>query len=123
MSGANGSFAPGQRACRAADWTIRCATYQGHTPMLDDRRGRDRGLVLPSLARTSAASTVAFAAELAREAGRFAAEVERLYAAQQAATAGRRGRRTGGLIPEEMRRGGWSWNLRPSLDLPTSGMK
>ena len=59
------------------------------------------------------ASAVEFAAELAREAARFAAEVERLYAGQQAATQDQDGRRSGGLSPEEMRRGGWSWYLRP----------
>ena len=46
--------------------------------------GTDRaGLRGPS--RDIRASVVEFAAELAREAARFAAEVERLFAAQQAA--------------------------------------
>ena len=54
------------------------------------------------------ASAVEFAAELARAASEFAAEVERRYADQQT---GQRapGRGPGGLTPEEVRWGGWSW--------------
>ena len=79
-----------------SDWQVRCLPLSGHPPLLDIGAGETE--VSVSLAgQEIRASAVEFATELAREAARFAAEVERLYADQQAATQDRHGRRSGGL--------------------------
>ena len=83
MSGVNGSFTRASVHV-GGDWTVRCATYQGHTPLLEVGAGETE-VSFCLAGKDIRASTVEFAAELIREAGRFAAEVERMYAAQQAA--------------------------------------
>ncbi len=111
MSGANGSFAR-VSVHVGADWTARCATYQGHTPLLEIGAGETE-VSFCLAGKDIRASTVEFAAELAREAGRFAA---------RSSGCTRPSRRPGRTAqppirrpnpPLEMRRGGWSWNLRP----------
>lgn len=81
MSGVNGSFAR-VSVHVGGDWTVRCATYEGHTPVLEVGAGETE-VSFCLAGRDIRASTVEFATELAREAGRFAAEVERMHAAQQ----------------------------------------
>ena len=67
-----------------SDWQVRCLPGSGYPPVLDIGAGQIQ--VSVSLAEKEIrASAVEFAAELARETGRFAAEVERRYAEQQAA--------------------------------------
>ena len=83
MSGVNGSFTRASVHV-GGDWTVRCATDVGHTPLLEVGAGETE-VSFCLAGRDIRASTVEFATELAREAGRFAAEVERMHAAQQAA--------------------------------------
>ncbi len=83
MSEASGSYSRVSVSV-GSDWRVRCLPAAGHSPVLDIDAGEIE--VSFSLAsRDIRASVVEFTAELAREAARFAAEVERLYAAQQAA--------------------------------------
>ena len=83
MSGANGSFTR-VSVHVGGDWTVRCATYEGHAPLLEVGAGETE-VSFCLAGKDIRASTAEFATELAREAGRFAAEVERMYAVQQAA--------------------------------------
>ncbi len=111
MSGANGSYSRVSVSV-GSDWRVRCLPMTGHSPVLDI----DAGEIEVSFSLTSKeirASAVEFATELAREAARFAAEVERLYTGPAGRHPGSGRRRSGGLTPEEMRWGGWSWYLRP----------
>ena len=66
------------------EWQVRCLPGSGYPPLLDIGAGQIQ--VSVSLAEKEIrASGVEFAAELAREAARFAAEVERQYADQHTA--------------------------------------
>jgi hypothetical protein len=63
-------------------WRVHCHTYETTTPILTVQAG-DCGVSVSIADRTAiGARAVAFARELTREAGRFAAECERLHAAQ-----------------------------------------
>jgi hypothetical protein len=65
-----------------SDWQVRCLPVPTQTPVLDIDAGETQ--ITVSIARREIrASAVEFAAELARQASQFAAEVERLYADQQ----------------------------------------
>ena len=82
---------------------MRCLPVTGHSPVLDIDAGETE--ISVSLAgQEIRASAVEFAAELAREAARFAAEVERMYADQQAA--GHRTARPRTRRPEHKSRAG-----------------
>ena len=80
MSSGRGSFAYlGVHV--GTGWTIRCDTYPHTTPILTVGCG-SLAVSFSIAARTAmAAKGVAFARELARQAGRFAADCERLHAA------------------------------------------
>ena len=68
-----------------SDWQVRSLPGSGYPPVLDI--GADQIQVSVSLAEKEIrASAVEFAAEFAREAVRFAAEVKRRYGDQQTAT-------------------------------------
>ena len=86
MSEANGSYSRVSVQV-GSDWRVRCLPVAGHSPVLDIDAG-DIELSVSLAGREIRASVVEFAAELAHEAGRFAAEVERMYADQQAAAQG-----------------------------------
>jgi hypothetical protein len=65
----------------SGDWLVTCSIYDGKTPIL----GVDAGsgsLSISIKGRKADESAVRFARTLAREAQRFAAEMERLHAAQ-----------------------------------------
>ena len=86
MSTGGGSF-----ACVGvhvgADWTIGCHTYPGTTPILTVGAG-PVSVSFSIAARTPVpADGAAFARELARQAARFAADCERLHAADPDGTA------------------------------------
>ena len=83
MSGANGSFAH-MSVHVGSDWRVRCITPTGQPPLLDIDAG-DTDLSVGLAGQEIRASAVEFATELAREAERFAAEVQRIYVAQQLA--------------------------------------
>jgi hypothetical protein len=63
------------------DWRLACHTYADSTPILAVNVGRVALTISPE-ERQATDSAVAFARELAKQAARFAAEVERLHAAQ-----------------------------------------
>ena len=83
MSGANGSYSRVSVGV-GSDWRVRCLTVTGHSPVLDIDAGETE-IAFSLAGQEIRASAVEFAAELAREAARFAAEVERMYVGQQAA--------------------------------------
>jgi hypothetical protein len=65
----------------SGDWVVTCNTYDGKTPIL----GVDAGsgsLSITVKGRKADESAVGFARALAREAQKFATEMERLHAAQ-----------------------------------------
>ena len=83
MSGSNGSLSRVSVSV-GSDWRVRCITSANYSPALDIEAGETEvSFILAG--QEIRASAVEFAAELARETGRFAAEVERRYAEQQAA--------------------------------------
>jgi len=91
VSRANGSFSR-ISVHAGSDWQVRCITSVSQPPLLDVDAGETN--VSISVADLEIrASAVEFAAELARETARFAAEVERRYADRQ--TAARDGHATG----------------------------
>jgi hypothetical protein len=63
-----------------ADWRVDCRTYDGHTPILSVDAG-PVAVCYSIDARQATTAAVEFARALARDAQRFAAEVERLHAA------------------------------------------
>ena len=83
MSGAAGSFSR-VSVHVGADWTVRAVTYPGQVPLLEIGAGQTAISFFLS-SRVLRSSTVEFATELARETERFAAEVQRMYAAAQLA--------------------------------------
>jgi hypothetical protein len=64
-----------------SDWTVRCNTYPDHTPILDVDAG-GTAVAFCIRGRGAGQSAVEFARELVRQAQVFAAEVERMHAAQ-----------------------------------------
>jgi hypothetical protein len=80
---AGGSF--GQLSVHVgADWRVWCDTYPESTPILNIGVA-STGVVLCIADERISAEAVSFARKLAREAERFAADVERLNAAQKTA--------------------------------------
>jgi hypothetical protein len=65
------------------DWQVRCSTYAETTPILSVEGGPST-LSISTRGRTADESAVQFARALAREARRFADEMERKHAAQLA---------------------------------------
>jgi hypothetical protein len=63
------------------DWQVRCSTYAETTPILSVEGGPST-LSISTRGRTADKSAVEFARALAREARRFADEMERKHAAQ-----------------------------------------
>jgi hypothetical protein len=83
VSGSNGSLSRVSVSV-GSDWRVRCITSANYSPVLNVEAGEmEVSFILAG--QEIRASAVEFAAELARETGRFAAEVERRYAAQQTA--------------------------------------
>ena len=64
-----------------ADWHVRCNTYADTTPILSVDGGPS-ALAITTRGRVADDSAVEFARELAREAQKFADEMERMHAAQ-----------------------------------------
>jgi len=64
------------------DWQVRCSTYPASTPILTIGAGRTAMSVSITPMKQIGEEAVAFARELARQTARFAAECERLHAAQ-----------------------------------------
>ena len=82
MSGKGGAFARSSFHV-GADWWVCCHTYDDATPILDI----DSGPVSVAISirdRTADDEAVEFARTLAREAQKFAGEIERMHAAQLA---------------------------------------
>jgi hypothetical protein len=65
-----------------ADWHVRCSTYPATTPILSIDAGNAAVSVSIADRERMPAEAVTFARELARQAARFAADCERLHAAQ-----------------------------------------
>jgi hypothetical protein len=65
------------------DWQVRCSTYAETTPILSVEGGPST-LSISTRGRTADNSAVQFARALAREARRFADEMDRKHAAQLA---------------------------------------
>ena len=66
------------------DWRVRCSTYPGSTPILTIDAGRSAMSVSITPMKRIGNEAVGFAREFARQAALFAAECERLHAAQHA---------------------------------------
>ena len=81
MSAGNGSYSRISMLV-GSDWQVRCLPVPTQTPVLDIDAGETQ-VTVSIASREIRASAVEFAAELARQASQFAAEVERLYAGQQ----------------------------------------
>jgi hypothetical protein len=64
------------------DWRVDCHAYPDSTPILSINVGTARLTVSPQT-REATEAAVRFARELARQAERFAAEVERIHALQE----------------------------------------
>jgi hypothetical protein len=64
------------------DWQVRCSTYPASTPILSIDAGRSAMSVSITPMKQIGDEAVAFARELARQAAVFAADCERLHAAQ-----------------------------------------
>ncbi len=81
MSSDGGSF--GSTSVHVgADWHVRCSTYPTTTPILSIDAGNAAVSVSIADREHMPAEGLAFARELARQAARFAADCERLHAAQ-----------------------------------------
>ena len=65
------------------DWRVRCSTYDDTTPILSVDAGRS-AVSITTRGKTATVAALEFARALAREARKFADEVERMYAAQLA---------------------------------------
>ena len=83
MSGASGSYSRVSVGV-GSDWRVRCMPVTGNPPVLDIDAGETE-ISISLASKEIRASAVEFVTELAREAARFAEQVERLYAGQQAA--------------------------------------
>jgi hypothetical protein len=81
VSAGNGSYSRISMLV-GSDWQVRCLPVPTQTPVLDIDAGETQ-ITVSIAGREIRASAVEFAAELARAASQFAAEVERLYADQQ----------------------------------------
>jgi hypothetical protein len=64
-----------------ADWRVTCNTYTDTTPILSVDAGHG-SVSITARGETATAAGMEFARALAREARRFADEMERIYAAQ-----------------------------------------
>jgi hypothetical protein len=64
------------------DWHVRCSTYPDEAPIFSVDAGPMSASISPADRHQVSAEAVAFARELARQAARFAADCERLHAAQ-----------------------------------------
>jgi hypothetical protein len=71
------------------DWAVRCSTYPDQAPILGVDGGR-MTVTISADRRWVSADAVQFARELASQAARFAAECERLHAAQHTQETGQR---------------------------------
>ena len=65
------------------DWRVRCSTYDSTTPILSVDAGSS-ALSITTTGKDASKAAVDFARALAREARRFADEMERMHAAQLA---------------------------------------
>ena len=83
MSGAQGSFSR-VSVHVGSDWQVRCLMVAKQPPLLDIDAGETE-IAVSMAGPDIRASAVEFAAELAQETARFAAEVGRRYADRQAA--------------------------------------
>jgi hypothetical protein len=84
VSSTGGSF--GSQSMHVGDdWDVRCDTYPQTTPILTIGAGSTRAHFSIASRELMTAQALAFARELAVQAARFAAECERLHAAQQRA--------------------------------------
>ena len=81
MSAGNGSYSRVSVQV-GSDWQVRCLPVTNQAPVLDIDAGETE-ISVSIAGREIRASAVEFAAELARQASLFAAEVERRYADQQ----------------------------------------
>ena len=81
MSAGNGSYSRVSVQV-GSDWQVRCLPVTNQVPVLDIDAGETE-ISVSIAGREIRASAVEFAAELARQASLFAAEVERRYADQQ----------------------------------------
>ena len=81
MSAGNGSYSRVSVQV-GSDWQVRCLPVTNQVPVLDIDAGETE-ISVSIAGREIRASAVEFAAELARQASVFAAEVERRYADQQ----------------------------------------
>ena len=97
MSGVNGSFTR-VSVHVGGDSAVRCIASDGHAPLLEIGAG-EAEVSFCLAGREIRASMVEFATELAREAARFAEQVQRLYAGQQGHHRESGRRRSGGLNP------------------------
>jgi hypothetical protein len=64
-----------------SDWRVYCHTYPDTTPILDIGTGT-MSVGISVRDRSADKAAVEFTRDLARQVGKFAAEVERMYAAQ-----------------------------------------
>ena len=69
-------------------WQVRCSTYPASTPILTIDAARTAMSVSITPMKRMGDEAVAFARELAQQAALFAADCERLYAAQHAQDTG-----------------------------------
>jgi hypothetical protein len=81
VSAANGSYSR-INVLVGSDWQVRCLPVPTRVAVLDIDAG-DTQISVSIAGQEIRASAVEFAAELARAASQFAADVERLYADQQ----------------------------------------
>ncbi len=81
MSSAGGSFSSAGLHV-GTDWHVQCSTYENTTPILSVDAGHHAISVSIAGRTVIGAKAVAFARALAGETARFAAECERLHAAQ-----------------------------------------
>ena len=65
------------------DWRVRCNAYDDTTPILSVDAGRS-SVSISTRGKTATVAALEFARALAREARKFADEMERMYAAQLA---------------------------------------
>ena len=80
MSSDGGSFS--HVSCHVgADWVVRCSTYDGTTPILSFDAGPS-AISVTTKGNLADKAAVEFARALAREARKFADEMERMHAAQ-----------------------------------------
>jgi hypothetical protein len=63
------------------DWRVRCNAYDNTTPILSVDAGRS-AVSITTKGKTATVAALEFARALAREARKFADEMERMYAAQ-----------------------------------------